>query len=133
MITQAATWRNPQILATLALVFLCGATAGALTMRFGLHDRLHRTAAGIDSRGGPSKEVLIAKFHKELDLSAEQELKISAVLDDFLSYVRDLQVQMDDVRANGKARIMDVLNDQQRQKFDRMLNDLQTGRPAASR
>ncbi len=37
-----ASWQNPRILVLLLLIFLCGALAGALTMRAGLHEKLHR-------------------------------------------------------------------------------------------
>jgi len=40
-----ASWQNPRILALLLLVFLCGALAGALTMRSSLHTKLHRGTA----------------------------------------------------------------------------------------
>jgi hypothetical protein len=48
------------------------------------------------------------------------------VLDDFVMYYQTLQAQMDDVRATGKSRIMKILHDDQQQKFERMLADLQT-------
>ncbi len=39
------TWQNPRILTTLVLVFLTGAMAGAIGMQFGLHRKLHASAA----------------------------------------------------------------------------------------
>ena len=124
MITEPATWRNPRILITLCLVFLCGATAGALTMRYSLHERMHR---GLDWREG-NKEVFLGKFRKELNLSSAQETQISAVLDDYLTYYRDLVVQMDSMRADGKARILRCLDESQRQKFEKLLTEARAGR-----
>jgi len=45
-----AAWQNPRILSTLVLVFLVGAMAGAIGMRAGLHEQLHRNA--VYWRGG---------------------------------------------------------------------------------
>jgi hypothetical protein len=53
---------------------------------------------------------------------------METVLDDFVMYVQMLQAQMDDVRANGKARIMRVLDERQKKKFEKMLVGLQQAR-----
>jgi uncharacterized membrane protein len=119
------SWRNPRILTTLVLVFLCGATAGALTMRYGMHAKA--AARGLDLRDN-NKEAFLSKFRKELNLTPQQETQISGVLDDYLTYYRDLLMQMDSMRADGKARILRVLDDHQRQKFEKMLNDLRASR-----
>jgi hypothetical protein len=43
-----------------------------------------------------------------------------------MMYYQTLQGQMDEVRASGKDRIMRVLNDEQKKKFERMIADLQS-------
>ena len=42
-----------------------------------------------------------------------------------MMYYQTLQAQMDEVRASGKERIVRVLNPEQREKFGRMISDLQ--------
>ncbi|MCX6622338.1 MAG: hypothetical protein NTY38_14965 [Acidobacteria bacterium] len=106
----------------LLLVFLLGATCGALTMRFGLHQILHR--AGPAWREG-GKEISLQRFRKELDLSEAQAEQMEIVLDDFMTYYQTLQAQMDDVRATGKTRILRILNEQQKRRFDKIMTDLQ--------
>ena len=64
---ERAAWHNPRILSTLLLVFLAGATTGALSMRLGLHQKLHRSA-GFASRG-PNRDAVLQKFKADLDLS----------------------------------------------------------------
>lgn len=64
-------------------------------------------------------------WKKELDLSPGQAAEIETILDDFVMYYDTLQAQMDEVRASGKAKIKQILNDHQRQKFDKMLVELQ--------
>jgi hypothetical protein len=116
-----APWQNPRILYTLIFVFLSGAVAGAITMRLGFAPERHRpvysTAAG--------KEISIQRFRTELNLNAEQCKEFETVLDDFMMYYQSVQAQMDDVRATGKQRILLILNDEQKQKFEKMVSDFQ--------
>jgi hypothetical protein len=115
---QRAPWQNPRILSTLLLVFLAGATTGALSMRMGLHDKLHRSAEAN------SREAVLQKFRTELDLSGTQTEKLGMVLDDYSQYYQSLQDQLDDLRATGKTRILQILNTDQRAKFEKMMTDL---------
>lgn len=111
-----APWMNPRILTTLLLVFLAGATTGALSMRL-IHHPTTVSAA-------PTREVVLNRFKTELDLDGAQVQKLSLLLDDYGQYYESLQEQLDDLRATGKTRIMQILNPQQREKFERMMNDL---------
>jgi hypothetical protein len=118
------SWKNPRVLTTLLLVFLCGATVGGLAMRAGLHDVIHR--AGSDWKETTGKQAVLERFKKELNLSPSQAQQMETVLDDFMTYYQTLQSQMDEVRASGKDRIMRILSDDQKRKFDRMIGELQT-------
>lgn len=119
------SWRNPRILLTLMLVFLSGAVAGALSMRFGLHELLHKSGPYWREE---SKEISLQRFKRELDLTPEQAEQMETVLDDFVLYYQTLQTQMDEVRASGKERILRILNSEQRKKFDRIMTELQARR-----
>jgi Spy/CpxP family protein refolding chaperone len=119
---KCAPWRNPRVLATLFVVFLFGATVGALAMRAGLHQWLHRSGPYWKEGG---KEISLQRFKKELDLTPVQEQQMETVLDDFMMYYQTLQGQMDEVRASGKDRIVRILDENQRKKFERIMNDLQ--------
>ncbi len=65
------------------------------------------------------------RLTSELDLTPTQQAELETVLDDFVMYVQTLQAQMDDVRGSGKARIMRVLDEQQKKKFEKMLGQVQ--------
>ena len=119
---ERAPWQNPRILSTLLLVFLAGGTAGALSMRLGLHQKLHRTASAASRE--PSREAVLQRFRTELDLSGAQAEGIALVLDDYSKYYESLQDQLDDLRATGKTRILQILNPEQRAKFQKMMADL---------
>jgi Spy/CpxP family protein refolding chaperone len=118
--------QNRKVISTLVVVFLAGAAVGALAMQLGLHDKLHRTAAAA-SKPVPlaAKDAVLQRFKTELSLSAAQTQQISSILDDYRHYYQNLQDQLDDVRALGKTRIVQVLDEGQRQKFDKMMTELQ--------
>jgi Spy/CpxP family protein refolding chaperone len=122
----APAGQNPKVISTLVVVFLAGVAVGALAMQLGLHEKLHRTAAAA-SKPVPlaAKDAVLQRFKTELNLSSAQTQQISSILDDYRHYYQSLQDQLDDVRALGKTRIVQILDDAQRQKFDKMMNELQ--------
>jgi hypothetical protein len=116
--SERATWQNPRIFSTLLLVFLAGATTGAVSMKFGLHDILHRSTPPA------SKEAVLQKFRTDLNLTPAQTEKISLVLDDYRHYYQSVQDQLDDIRATGKMRILQELDPSQRDKFQKMMGEI---------
>jgi Spy/CpxP family protein refolding chaperone len=119
-------WRSPRVLLTLLLVFLAGAAAGALGMRYGIYGWRARSGDPYWKEGG--KEISLQRFRRELDLTPEQAQQMEGVLDDFVLYYQTLQTQMDEVRASGKERIVRILNPEQRRKFDGIMAELQARR-----
>ena len=101
----------------LVLIFLCGALAGAITMRAGLHDKLHRSAAYWRDGGS---EFSYETLRKELNLTPDQCDRLKTILDDFVKYHDDLEAQIEDVRATGRNRIVQILTPDQRQKFEQL-------------
>ena len=89
---------------SLVLVFLCGAAAGAVAMNFGIHARLHREPSAL----------FFEKVKKDLDLTPAQAEQMESILDDFSQYYRT-------VLTDGKSRIMQILNEDQRKKFEQLL------------
>ncbi len=122
-----ATWQNPRVLLILFVVFLCGAVSGAAVSeavsRFVLHPTVARSVGPYWKEGG--KTISLQNLKKELNLTPKQAEEIELVLDDFVMYYQTLQSQMDEVRANGKTRIMKVLDEEQKRKFDAMLDQWQ--------
>jgi uncharacterized membrane protein len=109
----ASSW-NPKVACalTLALVFLCGAAAGALAMNLGIHNRLHQPA--FDTSNG--RALYFEHLQKELDLTPAQAEQMQSILDDFWQYYRT-------VLSDSKARVEQLLNEQQRRKFEQMLKE----------
>ena len=117
---ERASWQNPKVLTTLLLVFVAGAFAGALSMRWGLHERLHpgSTTSWKDPQAAKS---FLVRCRKELNLTPKQAEEMSTILDDYKLYYQSVQDQLDEVRSTGKSRIMALLDEQQRQKFEKLL------------
>lgn len=123
-------WQNPRVISTLMLVFLAGAASGALSMQFGLHNWLHRVVAAPNPV--VNRDILpLQKLNAELGLSPDQSLKISAVLADYTQYYQSLQDQLDDIRATGKTRIMQILNPDQRARFQKLMGGMEDPQPSA--
>ncbi len=107
------TW-SPRVVCavTLTLVFLCGAVVGALAMDFGVHNR-QRTPAFETPQG---KAQYFERLKKELDLTPAQADQMQSILNDFWQYYRT-------VLSESKQRIEQLLNDEQRVKFERLLHE----------
>jgi Spy/CpxP family protein refolding chaperone len=118
-----APWRNPRIVYTLLFVFLSGAVGGAAVMR--LCSTPERHVGSVYWKEG-AREISLQRFQKELDLTREQAKQMEAILDDFMMYYQSLQAQMDDVRATGKDRILAILREDQKVKFEKMIGDIQS-------
>lgn len=103
---------NPRAAAVLALglVFLCGAAAGALAMNLGVHTYLHQPA--FDTAQGRS--LNFEKLQKDLDLTPPQAEQVQSILNDMWQYYRT-------VLSDSKARVDQVLTQEQRAKFERLL------------
>jgi len=116
MLKAAPSSWNPKLAfaATLALVFLCGAVAGAVAMNLGVHNLLHQP--GFDTPTG--KALYFEHLQKELDLTPTQSEQIQSVLNDFWLYYRT-------VLSDSKARVEQLLTEEQRKKFERMLQEKQ--------
>ena len=121
MTTRDRPWQNPRVVSTLALVFLAGGASGALWMRLGLHEKLHHT---VSAASQPSREAVLQNFKTKLGLSSGQTDQIAGVLEDYRQYYQSLEDQLDDVRSTGKTRILQILNPEQRDKFEKMMNEL---------
>ncbi len=99
---------------TLALVFLCGAAAGAVAMNLGGHSLLHQprfeTVAG--------KALYFQRMQRDLNLTPAQAEQMQSTLNDFWQYYRT-------VLSDGRLRVEQILNEEQRKKFERMLQENQ--------
>lgn len=99
---------------TLSLVFLCGAATGAVVMSFGAHSLLHQPA--FDTASG--KAAYFARVQKELELTPAQTTQMQSILNDLWQYYRV-------VISDSRTRVEQVLTEEQRKKFERILQEHQ--------
>jgi uncharacterized membrane protein len=112
MATAALPRPNEKIaIVSFVLVFLCGAVLGAVVMSFSGHANLHGApplATGLS--------MSVTEWKEELSLSDQQTVQLTSILDDFSHYY-------DNVLADGNSRIMQILNPEQRRKYEQMLRE----------
>jgi Spy/CpxP family protein refolding chaperone len=111
----ARSW-DPKVacMVTLTLVFLCGAAAGAVAMNFGVHNRLHQPS--FDTAVG--RELYFSRMQRELNLTPAQQEQMESILNDFWQYYRT-------VLSESKTKVEQILNEEQRKKFERILQERQ--------
>ncbi len=114
--SQRAPWSDPRVLALLLMVFLLGAVSGALTMRTGLHSRLHR--ANLLWRS--DQKVTYEQLKTELKLTPDQAAKLTSILDDMVKYRQDMDAEVESFRATGRNRILEMLTPEQRKRFEEL-------------
>ena len=112
------SWSNPRVLLTFSLIFLCGALVGAIAITF--------TQSQTFVASSPqelSREMTLSRLTTELDLTPDQQERLRVVLDDYFQYHHALQDQLDEVKASGREKITELLTDQQKLKFEKMLKE----------
>jgi hypothetical protein len=113
-------WSNPKVLAILAVVFLCGTAFGAAAMRQYLHRWMPLQNGHEFVYQG--KRLGLEQLKTELHLRPDQALQVELVLDDFAKYYQNIEDQRSAVAATGKDKILDVLDADQKQRFEQMLH-----------
>jgi uncharacterized membrane-anchored protein YhcB (DUF1043 family) len=96
----------------LVLVFLCGVSVGALVMSLGLHKTMHPAPLS----GKAQNTLTLERWKHDLNLTSQQSAQIEQILDDFSKYY-------DNVLADGNTRILQILDDKQKTRFQQMLKD----------
>lgn len=81
-------------------------------MNLGVHTALHPRPFWDNS----SKTEYLKSVSRQLDLTPEQAQQMSSILDDFAKYYQT-------VLSDGKARIFNILTEEQKRKFEKMLKE----------
>jgi Spy/CpxP family protein refolding chaperone len=103
--------KNWSVLSLVLVVFLLGLVVGALTMH--LYRVRHKPSPGPQ---------LVGQAIRELNLTAEQQAQVEAILDDTRNQLRqvrrDSQPKVSEIRRQARQRLQGVLTPQQWQKLD---------------
>lgn len=117
---QPSPWREPRILFVLLMVFVAGSVAGALTMRYEIHDRLHRPSALFPN----APNLSLDQMKSDLNLTPDQTERLKSILDDMVKYKVDMEAEIESFRATGRERIVQMLTPEQRKRFERLSENL---------
>lgn len=112
---------NPRVIAILAVIFFCGTAVGAVGMNLYLHRFLPPLKESYFAYRG--HRLSMDQLQRELDLNADQRETIKLILDDYAKYFLNLEDQRQTLYESGKLKILDVLNDQQKTKFEQLLRN----------
>ncbi len=102
----------------LLIVFLGGAVAGAVSTK------IFAPKAGESTGAAPHEHeasVAVDHLREELDLDAGQVDQLQGILDYCIMKEADLLSQIEFAKEDGRQRILKILNEQQRRKFDASL------------
>lgn len=108
---------------TVVSLFVAGIAIGALGMH--IYQDRHLLHAGEPP--GPGRGFVTRRLHRQLDLSAEQQRKIDAILqrshEEAMELRRDVHPQVMAIMDRAHEEIADILNPEQREEFQRLLRD----------
>ena len=62
----------------------------------------------------------LARLKAELNLTPQQTQTVTKELDEYAKYYQNIQEQYEDVADHGKQRILEVLTDQQKKRFNEL-------------
>jgi hypothetical protein len=125
MIRHDASWSNPRVLAILTVMFFFGAAFGSVVTREYLH--AHMAAPRQVNAMEAVKTIGLGQLQAQLNLTPHQYNVVAQQLDVYAKYyqnIEDQQADIEEQRANvaelGKQRILDVLNDDQKRRFNQL-------------
>lgn len=113
----------------IVLLFALGVLTGVLGANMYFKYRFERFRdAGPTAR----KELLMERFTRRLDLTPQQQEKISVIFEEMREGLFALrtkhQPELEEIRARSHARIKAILNPDQQEKFDEMIERLKQRR-----
>jgi hypothetical protein len=74
------------------------------------------------------RNLTLSSLSSELQLSDAQQERLRAVLDDYFQYYHALQDQLDEVKASGQEKILEILDEGQQARFRKMVSDAQAAK-----
>ena len=109
------------------LIFLCGVLAGTVGTNLWMNWGAGSVSARADSPPNSTKHT-VARFTQELNLSPEQAKQLNDILDETHKSYREYEDQIETIRQQGRARIREILNDEQKAKYAQILASIDQNR-----
>ena len=105
-----------KVSALLAGVFLAGMLSGGIGMRVWNQQQMAAQADPLQIES----QLALDKLSTELALQPAQVGQVKTILDQYIMLEADLMSQMRSLQSHGRAEILQVLDHQQRSKFEGM-------------
>lgn len=108
-----------------AFIFFCGLLVGGfLGLAFGWVGFFHKIV-----KGGPGalREVVMERAANDLKLKPEQKQRVRAIVEEagqeIAATTAEVRPKIEEIMGRNEDRIREVLDDRQRQKFDRFIGE----------
>jgi hypothetical protein len=112
-----------KLLGMVAFIFTCGMVTGALTWHV-VGRRLLPPKPPVLS--AEDKAAAMEHFARELELTEQQALAIESILDEFIMEQADILARYRTSRTSGHDRLYQVLNEEQRKRLRKVLEEINT-------
>lgn len=106
-----------------AFIFICGMATGAFTWHVAQRRWFPPKPPVLSAEG---KSVAMDHFNRELELSEQQARAVESILDEFIMEQADLMARFRTSRTSGHQRLNEVLNEEQRTRLKKVLEELNT-------
>ncbi len=106
-----------------AFIFVCGMVTGAFTWHVAQRRWFPPKASILHAE---DKTAAMDHFNRELELSEQQARAVESILDEFIMEQADLMARYHTSRTSGHERLNQVLNEEQRKRLKKVLDELNT-------
>ena len=110
----------------IAVVFIGGVALGAMGARAYISGQLTMSEQHAELLHTPEAMVALERLSEQLALTDDQERRIHSILDECIMSEADLFGQIRDVQAEGRRRILGVLDEEQRERFEDVVLEAKT-------
>ena len=114
-----------KLVGMVSLIFVSGMLTGAFTMNLAQRYWLHGQKPVLSQA---EKDMAVQHFSQELELNAEQARAIEDILDEFIMEQANLMAEFKNSRLSGHDRILGILNEDQRKRFQKVLSEMSNKR-----
>jgi hypothetical protein len=112
-----------KLFGVVAFIFVCGMATGAFSWHVAQRRWFPPKAPVLSAE---DKTVAMDHFNRELELSEQQARAVESILDEFIMEQADLVARYRTSRTSGHERLNQVLNEEQRKRLKKVLEELNT-------
>ena len=109
------------------LIFLCGILTGAVAVNLWMNWGPRSVSARADFQPRSAQHI-VERFTRDLNLLPEQAKQLNGILGETRKAYREHEEQIETIRQQGRARIREILNDEQKAKYEQILASIERRR-----